>query len=102
MMQIPRKSFSTAARIHPNIVPHLQPPRRMRIGWIKPVAAVLVVGYGVKTYLGMSYERRRAQLEYMDRENAAMKARNEALMNMYGDRSSIEELEKAIEFYEKR
>ncbi|KAF4467434.1 hypothetical protein FALBO_5687 [Fusarium albosuccineum] len=103
MMRAPRQSFSTAARIHPNIVPHLQPKRRMPFGrWVKPVAAVAVVGYGAKTYLEMAQTRRIAQIEAMERENAAFRERNETLMNMYGDRSSLNELEKAIEFYEKR
>jgi hypothetical protein len=62
----------------------------------------LVVGYGVKTYLDMVQTRRMAQIEAMERENAAFRERNETLMNMYGDRSSLNELEKAIEFYEKR
>lgn len=69
---------------------------------VKPVAAVVVVGYGVKTYLDMAQNRRRAQMEYMEREAATRKQRNEMLMDMYGDRSSLDELEKAIEFYEKR
>ncbi|KAH6970793.1 hypothetical protein BGZ61DRAFT_360978 [Ilyonectria robusta] len=102
MMRVPRQPFSTAARIHPNIVPHLRPQRRMRPGWVKSVAAVVVVGYGVKTYLDMAQNRRRAQMEYMEREAATRKQRNEMLMDMYGDRSSLDELEKAIEFYEKR
>ncbi|KAH7160081.1 hypothetical protein B0J13DRAFT_120597 [Dactylonectria estremocensis] len=104
MMRAPRQAFSTAARIHPNIVPHLRPRRRMPSisRWIKPVAAVAVVGYGVKTYLDMAQNRRRAQVEYMEREAATRKQRNEVLMDMYGDRSSLDELEKAIEFYEKR
>lgn len=41
-------------------------------------------------------------MEYMEREAATRKQRNEMLMDMYGDRSSLDELEKAIEFYEKR
>ncbi|KAF4978907.1 hypothetical protein FZEAL_4793 [Fusarium zealandicum] len=102
MMQVPRQTFSTAARIHPNIVPHLRPRRRMPLVWLKPVAAVMVVGYGVKTCLEMANTRRLAQIEAMERENNAMKERNETLMNMYGDRSSLNELEKAMEYYEKR
>ena len=66
------------------------------------MAAVVAVAYGVKTYLDMSNNRRVAQNEYMERESASRKQRNEILMEMYGDRSSLNELEKAIEFYEKR
>jgi hypothetical protein len=32
MMRVPRQAFSTAARIHPNIVPHLRPQKRMSFG----------------------------------------------------------------------
>lgn len=102
-MRVPRQAFSTAARIHPNIVPHLRPQRRMSLGrWVKPVAAVVAVGYGAKLSLEMVATRRIAQMEATERENAAYRERNEALMNMYGDRSSLEELEKAVQFYEKR
>lgn len=102
-MRVPRQAFSTAARIHPNIVPHLRPQRRMSFGrWVKPVAAVVAVGYGAKLSLEMVATRRIAQMEATERENVAYRERNEALMNMYGDRSSLEELEKAVQFYEKR
>jgi hypothetical protein len=102
-MRVPRQAFSTAARIHPNIGPHLRPQRRMSFGrWVKPVAAVVAVGYGAKLSLEMVATRRIAQMEATERENAAYRERNEALMNMYGDRSSLEELEKAVQFYEKR
>jgi hypothetical protein len=50
----------------------------------------------------MVAKRRIAQMEATERENAAYRERNEALMNMYGDRSSLDELEKAVQFYEKR
>lgn len=69
---------------------------------VKPVAAVVAVGYGAKLSLEMVATRRIAQMEATERENAAYRERNEALMNMYGDRSSLEELEKAVQFYEKR
>jgi hypothetical protein len=103
MMRVPRQAFSTAARIHPNIVPHLHPQKRMSFGkLIKPIAAVVAVGYGAKLSLEMVTKRRIAQMEATERENVAYRERNEALMNMYGDRSSLDELEKAIQYYEKR
>lgn len=69
---------------------------------VKPVAAVVAIGYGAKLSLEMAQRRRIAQMEAMERENAAYRERNEALMNMYGDRSSLDELEKAVQYYEKR
>lgn len=50
----------------------------------------------------MAAKRRIAQMEATERENIAYRERNEALMNMYGDRSSLDELEKAVQYYEKR
>ncbi|KAM0252985.1 hypothetical protein ACHAP5_000848 [Fusarium lateritium] len=103
MMRVSRQAFSTASRIHPNIVPHLHPQKRMSFGKVvKPIAAVVAVGYGAKLSLDMVTKRRIAQMEATERENAAYRERNEALMNMYGDRSSLDELEKAIQYYEKR
>jgi len=69
---------------------------------VKPVAAVVAIGYGAKLSLEMAQRRHIAQMEAMERENAAYRERNEALMNMYGDRSSLDELEKAVQYYEKR
>lgn len=69
---------------------------------VKPVAAVLVVGYGVKSYLEMAHQLRMAQIKLMERENAELKERNEMLMNLYGDRSSLNNVERAVEFYSKR
>lgn len=74
----------------------------MPSGWVKPVAAVLVAGVGAKSYLDVAQQRRQAHAERMEREHAELKQRNEMLLNMYGDRSSLEALEKAVEFYEKR
>ncbi|CAM1507404.1 Fc.00g070450.m01.CDS01 [Cosmosporella sp. VM-42] len=103
MIRVSRQTFSTAARVHPNIVPHLRPPRgKMSLGWVKPVAAVLLVGYGVKSYIEMAHQLRMAQIQLMERENTALKERNEMLMNLYGDRSSLNNVQKAVEFYEKR
>lgn len=69
---------------------------------VPPVAAALIVGYGVKTYIEASHDRHLAHLQAMERESAAMKQRNEKLQDVYGDRSSLDELEKAIEFYESK
>jgi hypothetical protein len=68
----------------------------------KPVAAVLAVGYGVKSYLEMAHQLRMTQIKLMEHENTELKQRNEMLMNMYGDRSSLNNVERAVEFYEKR
>ncbi|KAL3961543.1 hypothetical protein ACCO45_003066 [Purpureocillium lilacinum] len=45
---------------------------------------------------------RDAWLLAAERDAAEQQRRNNALMDVYGDRSSLEALEKAVEFYEKR
>lgn len=42
------------------------------------------------------------QIQLMERENAELKERNEMLLNLYGDRSSLNNVQRAVEFYEKR
>ncbi|KAF7562055.1 hypothetical protein G7046_g2092 [Stylonectria norvegica] len=102
MIKVTRKPFSTAARIHPNIVPHLRYSRgRMPFAWVKPVATFLVVGYGVKSYIEMANQLRIAQVQLIERDNMALKERNEMLIEMYGDRSSLNNVQKAVDFYEK-
>ena len=66
------------------------------------MAAVLLLGYGVKSYVEMAHQLRMAQVQLRERESTALKERNEMLMNLYGDRSSLNNVQKAVEFYEKR
>lgn len=67
------------------------------------VAAVAVAAYGAKTYVGHVVESRSAQQQHQQGESyEERQARNERLLDMYGDRSSLEALEKAIQHYEKK
>lgn len=50
-------------------------------------------------YLDGAAARRAVQAERDDDET---RRRNNALMDVYGDRSSLEELERAVQHYEKR
>lgn len=69
---------------------------------LKPILAVSIVGLAVKTYADVAGRRRDARLLAAERDAAEQQRRNNALMDVYGDRSSLEALEKAVEFYEKR
>ncbi|PWI69300.1 hypothetical protein PCL_00947 [Purpureocillium lilacinum] len=101
MYRAPR-SFSTSARVHPSFLPHLRHSRHMPFRWLKPILAVSIVGLAVKTYADVAGRRRDARLLAAERDAAEQQRRNNALMDVYGDRSSLEALEKAVEFYEKR
>lgn len=66
---------------------------------ITTVAAVVVAAYGAKTYYDKTVEtvEQRRNDSYREQQS-----RNERLLDVYGDRSSLEELEKAIQHYEKK
>lgn len=47
-------------------------------------------------------ERRIADIVAAEKDATELQRRNNALLDVYGDRSSLEELEKAVQFYEKK
>lgn len=61
----------------------------------------MVAGYGIQTYARRVSDARMAAAE-AEAEDAARRRRNEALMDEFGGRSSLQELEKAVQFYEKK
>ncbi|KAH7310414.1 hypothetical protein B0I35DRAFT_481737 [Stachybotrys elegans] len=95
--------FSISTRVHPAILPHLgqpKPPMPMT-PWVRTVAVASVLAYGAKVCVDMAAERRSSQARALE-DDAARRRRNEMLMNEYGDRSSLAELERAVQFYEKK
>lgn len=68
---------------------------------IKPLAGLLVVGVGLRTYTSSTRDQRIAEVQAADRYDAERRRQNE-LMDQYGARDSLEELEKAVAMYEKR
>ncbi|KAI9158845.1 hypothetical protein HJFPF1_06844 [Paramyrothecium foliicola] len=100
MNQSPRQ-FSTAARVHPTPLPNFGQPRRMSSRWLMTITALTAAGYGAKVVVDRASERRRAHLQSIEDE-AALQRRNEMLLDEYGDRSDLEALEKAVQFYEKK
>jgi hypothetical protein len=69
----------------------------MPFRWFKPLAAVAVVGLGIRAYA----ETTRDKTTTFDRIKEE-RHRHDELMDQYGSRDSLEELENAIQFYEKR
>lgn len=61
------------------------------------VAAISGVAYAAKGWVDRAALRRRQDEE---RDAADRQRRNDALMDVYGDRSSLEALEQAVKFYE--
>lgn len=69
---------------------------------LKPIATTLVGGSLFKVCLDRVGERRAARILAAEQEAAEQLRRNNAIMDVYGDRSSLGELERAVEFYDKR
>ncbi|TFB02949.1 hypothetical protein CCMA1212_005413 [Trichoderma ghanense] len=120
------RGFSTAARVHPSILPHLHAsPRRAPIRrWVKTAAVISAVVYASKTYLDLtrysssssssssshpshsSHSHNhshakdiRAALQEQDNESLR---RQRMMEDLYGGRESLEDLEKGVAEYARR
>lgn len=67
---------------------------------VPTIVGLSIVGYGAKIYIDGAREKREQVLEARYREEAERRRRNDMLLDVYGDRESLEGLEKAIKFYE--
>ncbi|KAL7811615.1 hypothetical protein V8C26DRAFT_431070 [Trichoderma gracile] len=118
------RGFSTAARVHPSILPHLHAsPRRAPIRrWLKTAAVISAVVYASKSYLDFTrYSSSsssssssshapshhshhtakdiRAALQEQDNESLR---RQRMMEDLYGGRESLEDLEKGVAEYARR
>ncbi|RCI14308.1 hypothetical protein L249_5931 [Ophiocordyceps polyrhachis-furcata BCC 54312] len=71
-------------------------PRRFAF----PLAAAATSLLAAKLYFGRQASEQRREMA--EREAVEQRRRNESLMDVYGDRSSLQALEDAVKFYEKR
>ncbi|EKG21736.1 hypothetical protein MPH_00956 [Macrophomina phaseolina MS6] len=108
------RPFTTSARVHPalptfqphNPIAAMQssaPAARARFGrFFLPVTGVLFIGVAATSYLDRRYSPTRTPTGLSAAEARALRQReqNAALMNSYGDRSSLEDLQRAMELYE--
>ncbi|KAJ4289405.1 hypothetical protein N0V88_006885 [Collariella sp. IMI 366227] len=73
-----------------------QTKRGKNLKWIPPLAAVVTAGYAVATYRSAQLEARLAEEQQAD---AARRRRDALMADAYGDRGSLEELERAMRVY---
>lgn len=64
-----------------------------------PLAAVSGAALATKGFLDRAGKHRKESAEC---DAAELERRNDALMDVYGDRSSLEALERAVQFYENK
>lgn len=67
---------------------------------IPTIVGLSIVGVGAKVYIDNVREKRERLLEAQYQEDAERRRRNDMLLDVYGDRESLEGLEKAVQFYE--
>lgn len=61
-----------------------------------------MAGFGVQAYAAHARDRRIAEAQAAEKRDDERRRQNEALMDEYGGRSTLEELENAVQFYEKK
>ncbi|KAK5996623.1 hypothetical protein PT974_01960 [Cladobotryum mycophilum] len=66
---------------------------------VKTIVALSIVGYASKFYFDFARERRIARAIAEDRDR---QRRDQMMMDLYGDRSSLEDLERAVAEYSKK
>ncbi|EJP62838.1 SET domain protein [Beauveria bassiana ARSEF 2860] len=76
----------------------LQPEQRWH--GAPTVVGLAIVGYGAKVYVDRIRGKRERMLDVRYQEDRERQQRNDMLLDVYGDRESLEGLEKAIQFYE--
>ncbi|EOD46389.1 hypothetical protein GTA08_BOTSDO00389 [Neofusicoccum parvum] len=106
------RPFTTSARVHPALPtfdPHTiakmqssAPASRARLGkFFLPVTGILFVGVAASSYLDRRYSATRSSgLSAAEARALHQREQNAALMSAYGDRSSVEDLQRAMELYE--
>ncbi|KAK0645734.1 hypothetical protein B0T16DRAFT_327947 [Cercophora newfieldiana] len=98
----PSRPFSTSARVHPSFLPYMSNATRSKpsLKWIPPLAGLVAVGYGVSALREVQIEKHLAQAKAAEQAELAQRRKNMALADAYGDRSNLEELERAMRVYE--
>ncbi|KAL2164864.1 hypothetical protein VTH06DRAFT_160 [Thermothelomyces fergusii] len=117
--QQPTRPLSTSARVHPPYLPYLHNASRTRakgLKWLPPLAAIMTAGYAVSAYRdemarqttspssstgSFASAERHTSAATPEQAAAEHRRRREAAMaDAYGDRSSLEALERAVAVYE--
>ncbi|KAK4151005.1 N-acetylglucosaminyl-phosphatidylinositol [Chaetomidium leptoderma] len=95
------RPLTTSARVHPPYLPYLHNAASRNRGkglkWIPPLAAVVTAGYAAAA----TYRQTRVDQGLATTTSEAERRRHDAAMaDAYGDRGSLEELERAMRVYE--
>ncbi|KAI1485572.1 hypothetical protein F5X96DRAFT_674494 [Biscogniauxia mediterranea] len=87
------RPFSTTTQVYPAYLPTLHKTGRMEKKLATAAVAAVGIGYGLARY-------KQSQSQSQSQSEQQKQKRSEALMNAYGDRSSLAELEAAVQAYD--
>ncbi|KAK6836584.1 hypothetical protein PG990_014052 [Apiospora arundinis] len=101
-MSLPRSTrpFSTTTGVYPAYLPQLHRASRVEKKLVPVAVATVGIGYGVVKFKQFHTEQQAASQFNTSAASDATKHQAENLMNAYGDRSSLAELEAAVKHYE--
>ncbi|KAI1504499.1 hypothetical protein F5X99DRAFT_16941 [Biscogniauxia marginata] len=99
------RPFSTTAQVYPSYLPTLHKSGRMEKKLATATVAAVGIGYGLARYKQAQANQQQQQYaQGVPAEPLAtpqqQQKQSEALMNAYGDRSSLAELEAAVRAYD--
>ncbi|KAG5956694.1 hypothetical protein E4U58_006445 [Claviceps cyperi] len=96
------RSFSTSRKINPSFLSQLRQSRHGPLRWLR-VSVLLCTSAAVVNICAKKFwDRQSLKNVTAEKDRVEKRLRNNALLDAYGDRSSLEELEKATQWYEKR
>jgi hypothetical protein len=67
---------------------------------IPPIAGLVAVGYGVSAFREAQIEKHLSQAKEAEQAELMQRRKNMVLADAYGDRTNLEELERAMRVYE--
>ncbi|KAK4044132.1 hypothetical protein C8A01DRAFT_31734 [Parachaetomium inaequale] len=104
------RPLTTSARVHPPYLPYLhsaasRSTKGKKLKWLPPLAAVVTAGYAVTSYRDAQAQSQLAASSSPSAEQAEAaerrrQQREAAMADAYGDRDSLEALERAVAVYE--
>ncbi|KAI1074056.1 hypothetical protein F5B20DRAFT_473306 [Whalleya microplaca] len=100
MPSYPARPFSTTSQVHPHYLPALHKSGRVERTVATATVAAVGIGYGIAKYKQGIADQKQQYSQSAQSEAAARKQQTEAIMDAYGDRSSLAELEAAVQAYD--
>ncbi|KAI1639251.1 hypothetical protein F4809DRAFT_156726 [Biscogniauxia mediterranea] len=93
------RPFSTTTQVYPAYLPTLHKTGRMEKKLATAAVAAVGIGYGLARYK-QTQAQSQSQSQQSEQQKQKQEKRSEAMMNAYGDRSSLAELEAAVQAYD--